>query len=565
MKIPHFPHPQVPFTHSWGFPGCSYEGGAPNIPNWSDGPTWLQIMYKLIDTVNGLIDKVNDIIGVPAGGTTGQVLTKKSDENYDVEWVTPTGGGGGSSTVSVNVGETTTGDPGTQASVTNSGDTENVVLNFTIPRGDKGDKGEKGDPGAQGPQGEPGANGEQGPQGPQGEPGQDGAEGPRGTQGEPGVGVPTGGTTGQVLTKKSNGDYDTQWVNQTGGGQPTTVSVDVGETTTGEPGTQASVTNSGDTTNVVLNFTIPRGDKGEKGDTGAQGPQGPQGPQGLQGLPGADGERGPEGPQGPQGTPGADGERGPQGPQGPKGDTGAGVPTGGTTGQVLAKKSDSDYDTQWVNQTGGGGGGGSLPSGQAGDILLYKAAGPVATPTNPESSDFVEIRSQNSSDPLEDITFRVLTMGSASPSFPSFTARQNKAKFYKNKLTGDVFITAKYKVNMTNLTAQTNYNIAGFIIDSASVKDGTESIVYKHIFPSSFQLLSNNYNDIKQVYLGDFSDDFSSDDTSTIVKPLYWIDQNTGDVDGNIGGSGIDFTTGEGETSINFSINIAILFKVSKQ
>lgn len=29
---------------------------------------------------------------------------------------------------------------------------------------------------------------------------------------------------------------------------------------------------------------------------------------------------------------------------------------GGTTGQVLAKKSNTDYDTQWVNQSGGGGG-----------------------------------------------------------------------------------------------------------------------------------------------------------------------------------------------------------------
>ena len=33
------------------------------------------------------------------------------------------------------------------------------------------------------------------------------------------------------------------------------------------------------------------------------------------------------------------------------------VPAGGTTGQVLAKKSNTDYDTEWVDQTGGGGGG----------------------------------------------------------------------------------------------------------------------------------------------------------------------------------------------------------------
>lgn len=35
-----------------------------------------------------------------------------------------------------------------------------------------------------------------------------------------------------------------------------------------------------------------------------------------------------------------------------------GVPTGGETGQVLGKLSDSDFDTGWIDQTGGGGGGG---------------------------------------------------------------------------------------------------------------------------------------------------------------------------------------------------------------
>jgi hypothetical protein len=37
-------------------------------------------------------------------------------------------------------------------------------------------------------------------------------------QGEAGVGVPLGGTTGQVLAKASNDDLDTGWVNQSGGG-----------------------------------------------------------------------------------------------------------------------------------------------------------------------------------------------------------------------------------------------------------------------------------------------------------------------------------------------------------
>lgn len=45
------------------------------------------------------------------------------------------------------VGKTTTGAPGTQASVVNSGTANDVVLDFTIPKGAKGDKGDKGDVG----------------------------------------------------------------------------------------------------------------------------------------------------------------------------------------------------------------------------------------------------------------------------------------------------------------------------------------------------------------------------------------------------------------------------------
>lgn len=45
--------------------------------------------------------------------------------------------------------------------------------------------------------------------------------------------------------------------------------VTVGATTTGDPGSQASVQNTGTTSAAVLSFTIP---KGEKGDAGAAGP-----------------------------------------------------------------------------------------------------------------------------------------------------------------------------------------------------------------------------------------------------------------------------------------------------
>jgi len=52
--------------------------------------------------------------------------------------------------------------------------------------------------------------------------------------------------------------------------------------------------------------------------------------------------------QGPPGPAGADGATGPAGKDG------EGIPTGGAAGQVLAKKSASDYDTQWVDPPEGG-------------------------------------------------------------------------------------------------------------------------------------------------------------------------------------------------------------------
>lgn len=54
----------------------------------------------------------------------------------------------------------------------------------------------------------------------------------------------------------------------------TALSVVVGETTTGETGQPASVENVGTDTDLVLNFTIPRGEKGEKGDKGEKGADG---------------------------------------------------------------------------------------------------------------------------------------------------------------------------------------------------------------------------------------------------------------------------------------------------
>lgn len=98
------------------------------------------------------------------------------------------------------------------------------------PKGDKGDTGAqgapgaKGDAGAQGLQGEVGPKGDTGSQGPkgdtglQGPKGDTGLQGPKGDTGATGVGVPAGGTAGQVLAKTSGADYDTGWIPAPSGG-----------------------------------------------------------------------------------------------------------------------------------------------------------------------------------------------------------------------------------------------------------------------------------------------------------------------------------------------------------
>lgn len=87
--------------------------------------------------------------------------------------------------------------------------------------------------------------------------------------------------------------------------------------TTGEPGTEAKVENTGTGTNPIFNFTIPRGNVGPIGPQGPKGDTGATGPQGL------------TGPQGPKGDTGA------TGPQGPAGPAGEGVPPGGEAGQII--------------------------------------------------------------------------------------------------------------------------------------------------------------------------------------------------------------------------------------
>lgn len=95
-------------------------------------------------------------------------------------------------------------------------------------KGDKGDRGEQGAQGIQGPRGIQGATGERGPQG---------LQGPKGDKGDTGA----TGAPGAAAT------------------------IRIGNVYTGAPGTNVSVSNSGTSTNAVLNFTIPRGNPGADG------------------------------------------------------------------------------------------------------------------------------------------------------------------------------------------------------------------------------------------------------------------------------------------------------------
>ena len=152
----------------------------------------------------------------------------------------------------------------------------------------------------------------------------EGEKGEKGDQGDIGLTGLTGaaGAKGDTGEKGDQGDAGLQGIQGEKGDQG-----DIGLTgLTGAAGAK------GDT-----------GEKGDQGDAGLTGPQGDKGDQGDAGLQGIQGEKGDQG------------DAGLQGIQGDKGDTGEGVIVGGTTGQILAKSTNADYDTEWVDGATGGG------------------------------------------------------------------------------------------------------------------------------------------------------------------------------------------------------------------
>lgn len=136
----------------------------------------IEIADDVLVVVPEILDKYADIEALatnpPYVGQNGHWWTWDTDTNQYIDSGVDAG-------VSVTVGTTTTLPAGSSATVTNSGTDTDPILNFGIPRG---------------------------------------AAGQNGQDGAPGVGVPSGGTTGQVLKKVSGTDYDTEWANESGGG-----------------------------------------------------------------------------------------------------------------------------------------------------------------------------------------------------------------------------------------------------------------------------------------------------------------------------------------------------------
>ena len=208
--------------------------------------------------------------------------------------------------------------------------TMDVMNGLNGADGAKGDKGDTGERGEIGPQGEQGPQGIQGIQGPKGDTGATGAQGIQGIQGIQG---PKGDDGYPFLIYKQYDDIS----DFNGADFPEIGLMFMVMQEDFDPETSESIgypiyryVGTGNPPySLVVHLASQgiKGDKGDKGDTGAQG---------IQGEKGDKGDKGDTGEQGAQGV---------QGPQG------VGVPEGGTTGQVLIKNTNADYDIGFKGTT----------------------------------------------------------------------------------------------------------------------------------------------------------------------------------------------------------------------
>ena len=180
--------------------------------------------------------------------------------------------------------------------------------------------------------------------------------GQRGPKGDPGDGVPSGGTAGQVLTKTTTG---TAWQTVSGGGAVDSVNGQTGVVVldADDVGALPDTTTASDLGAYVKpSGGIPKTDLASavqtslgKADTALQ----------TAPVTSVNGQTGAVTVSVPTKTSDLTNDSGfitsaPVASVDGKTGTVTILPTGGTTGQVLAKASGSNYDVEWVNQSGGG-------------------------------------------------------------------------------------------------------------------------------------------------------------------------------------------------------------------
>lgn len=296
--------------------------------------------------------------------------------------------------------------------------------------------------------------------------------------------------------------------------------IGVGDTTTLEPGNNATVTETVVGGVHKFSFGIPKGEKGTDGAKGDTGPAGPYtdieigtvttGEPGTnaeatfdkstpgvsrldlkipRGEPGADGAPGPIGPEGPKGQTGETGPAGPAGDRGPAGAPGAAAGFGtvdatATTGTTAGARVTTDGPDTAKNMhfaftipAGGGGGGGDTP-------IVYEISTATVTGSNIDSqrvtAQVVQIGKQliirgymlaAAASTVAAITGIDLKFSSSVPSLPSPSSklRFSNAGFYVSEskisntfeLTIDKFgneylLTFRQGSNYINLTTNTD-------------------------------------------------------------------------------------------------------------
>ena len=238
--------------------------------------------------------------------------------------------------------------------------------------GFNGSAGTSGSSGTSGTSGTQGSSGTSGTSGTAATTGTDGSSATSGSSGDAGSSA-TSGNSGSSGTSASSGTAGTAGTDGSSGssassGTSGTSGSDGSSGTSGAIGTSGSAGNSGSSGNTGSGGTS--GSAGTNGATGPQGPIGPQGPQGAQGGKGPSGVNGGTGPQGGTGPTGAPGGPGAAGAPGPQGATGPGGPAGGPGGQ--------------------GPTGTSASYNQGLYTYSYPTFGPVATPANIYTSNFMK-------------------------------------------------------------------------------------------------------------------------------------------------------------------------------